>query len=166
MRSLPAPFALAPLEASDFAGPSVHRFTVRIAQDPAKVWDEVNGARPLRWCRALLNITWTSPAPHGVGTTRQALISNGLLIRERFILWEETPSRRVNAFTVVAANLPLFRRFGERYTVVPTDDGGSEFTWELVAESRLPQAVQPIAARLLERTVRGLERDTRRHFGC
>jgi hypothetical protein len=66
----------------------------------------------------------------------------------------------------VATNLPLFKRFGERYTVTPTAGGGSEFLWEFVAEPKGPAPLRTAlfaVARKID--FAALERDTRAYFG-
>lgn len=161
-------FQLASVADADFeAGrPFTHRFTIRSPRSADDVFAEIHGLtgkRPLHWCKGIRRITWTSDAPHGTGSTREVAVSSGLLLRERYFLWDE--ATRVTAFLVESTNLPLFRRFGERYTVTPTSDGGSEFVWEFVAEPRAPRRLQPLLLGFAKRVdFARLERDTRAYF--
>ncbi|MBT1098045.1 SRPBCC family protein [Streptomyces sp. Tu102] len=85
------------------------------------------------WCRGL-TISWTSPRPFGVGTTRQVGVFGALQADERYFLWEEG---RRQAFHITRANLPLFKRFGEYYDIEPRSDTTCRFTWKVAAEPTL-----------------------------
>ena len=64
--------SLEPVDESYFEhAPQRFSHTWSIAQPAENVWAELVGERPLHWCRGL-RITWTSPRPFGVGTTRRA----------------------------------------------------------------------------------------------
>jgi hypothetical protein len=158
-------FPLQPVADADFevGQPFTHRFTVRTKRSASEVFEELHGERPLHWCRGLRRVTWKSPRPFGVGTLREVRAANGLLAQERYIVWDE--ATRVTAFTFVSTNLPLFKRFGERYTVTPTAGGGCEFLWEFVAEPKGPAPLQAAlfaVARKID--FAALERDTRAYF--
>ena len=158
-------FTLRPVADADFevGQPYTHRFTVRTRRSADEVFAELHGDRPLHWCTGIRTVTWTSAAPHGVGATRTVALANGLSVDERYFLWDE--ATRVTAFAVVRANLPLFRRFGERYTVTPTADGGSEFLWEFVVEPKVPGLLKGAVLALVKRLdLARLERDTRAYF--
>jgi hypothetical protein len=99
-----------------------------IDQPAAAVWAELTGDKPLHWCRAL-DISWTSPRPFSVGTTRQAKVLGGILrVQEHFFLWEEGQR---HAFYVTQANAPLFASLAEDYTVEPVADDRCAFTWTI-----------------------------------
>lgn len=158
-------FTLQPVADADFevGQPFTHRFTVRTRRSAGEVFAELHGERPLHWCKGIRRITWTSPTPRAAGATRTVTLGNGLVVHERYFLWDE--ATRVTAFGVESANLPLFRRFGERYTVTPTADGGSEFLWEFVAEPKVPGPLQGAVLALVKRLdLARLERDTRAYF--
>ncbi|NMK62811.1 SRPBCC family protein, partial [Staphylococcus capitis] len=98
-------FKLEPLVESDFnTSDFVYTFSTPLPKDAATVWAELNGESPLHWCKAINQIGWTSPEPRGVGSTRTAKLAlPGAAVNERFIVWEESPERYRNAFTVETA---------------------------------------------------------------
>jgi hypothetical protein len=132
--------------------------TFDIARPAADVWTELTADNPLAWCRILRQITWTSPRPFGVGTTRTARSAGGT-IHEFFFRWEE--GRRMS-FYVLEASAPLYRRFAEDYLVEPASETSCRFTWTIAVEPKpLAQIANPFT-RLLLGT---LLTDTRRHYG-
>lgn len=159
-------FKLQPVVEADFdnGGPNLHRATVTSPRPAAEVWSELHSETPLHWCKGIKRVEWTSPAPRGVGATRQVTVANGLKVQERYFLWQEREDEYLNAFSVEEANLPLFNSFGERYRVVPTATG-SEFTWEFYAEPKGPGPARAVAHKLLARDVAAMERDCRAHLG-
>ncbi|HEX7060283.1 MAG TPA: SRPBCC family protein [Solirubrobacterales bacterium] len=131
-----------------------------IARPAGEVWAELTDENPLAWCRILQRITWTSPRPFGVGTTRTVRALGGLnVLRERFFRWEEG---RRKSFYVVEASTPLARRFAEDYLVEPTSEGSCRFTWTIAMEPRAAVRIANPGNRLLFGT---LFRDTRKHYG-
>ncbi|ORA62590.1 SRPBCC family protein [Mycobacteroides franklinii] len=158
-----ASFKLEPLVESDFSTSDfVYTFSAPLAKDAATVWAELNGESPLHWCKAIKKISWTSPEPRGVGSTRTAqLVVPGTTLYERFILWEESPERYRNAFTVETATFPGTKRFGEYYEVVGTATG-SLFTWSFFIDPSLgfTQYLKPV----IRRGLSGLMTDTQKHF--
>lgn len=156
-------FDLSPVTDADFdpSSPSYHRLVIPANRPAADVWAALHGDAPLSWCRGIKRAVWTSARPHGVGATRTVTLANGLKVNERYFRWEESDELYVNAFSVESSNLPLFRRFGERYTVVPKAIG-SELTWEFVGEPRLPG--KKLFTKVLERDLQKLGSDTEKHF--
>jgi hypothetical protein len=142
-------FATAPVrlkEAFDIPRPAV------------QVWADLTADNPLAWCRILRSVTWTSPRPFGVGTTRTAR-SVGGVINERFFLWEEG---RRKSFFAFEASVPLFRRLAEDYLVEPTSETSCRFTWTIAFEPRPAARIANPVNRLLLGT---LLSDTRKHYG-
>jgi polyketide cyclase/dehydrase/lipid transport protein len=132
--------------------------TFEIPRPAAEVWGELTADNPLAWCRILRGISWTSPRPFGVGTTRTARSVAGT-INERFFIWEEG---RRKSFYVVEATTPLFRRLAENYLVEPTSETACRFTWTIAVEARpLARPAAPVNKLLLGT----LFRDTRKHYG-
>lgn len=155
-------FQLDPVDPTDFDRVPVGVVTARTSAPIDVVWEAVSGAKPLSWCTMLRAVTWTSPAPHGVGTTRTATLGPGVHLKERYIDWHEEPGLRRNAFTVVSSPFPGIARFGERYEVRSTSTG-TEFVWSFLIEPKrgpLTPAVKLLAAT----TVRVMQFDTTRHF--
>jgi hypothetical protein len=133
-----------------------------IARPAEAVWADLTGEDPLAWCRIIDRITWTSPRPFGVGTTREVVALKGLnVFQERFFRWEEG---RRKSFTVVKASAPLVRAFAEDYLVEPAADGAScTFTWTVAYEPSLAgRPGDPVNRRLLS----SLFKDTREHYGA
>lgn len=144
-------FDLAPVRISE---------TFEVPFAATRVWDELTGETPLWWCKLLRSVTWTSPLPFGVGTTRTVrAIANASVLNEYFFRWEE--GRRLS-FYVLEANLPAFRRLAEDYLVEPTSATTCRFTWTIAVESHPLARLADPANRLLLST---LFRDTRRHYG-
>lgn len=127
----------------------------------AQVWADLTRDDTLLWCRATSRVTWTSPRPFGVGTTRTVRLPLGLLaVDERYFRWEEG---RRKSFCVERASLPLFRRFAEDYVIEETSPTTSRLTWTIAAEpypATRPGA--PVNALLF----RSLFKDTQKHFGA
>jgi hypothetical protein len=126
-----------------------------------RVWADLTSDETLAWCRAVSRVTWTSPRPFDVGTTRSVRLRGRLLVvDERYFRWDDG---RRKSFCVVGASLPLFRRFAEDFVVEAIAPGSSRLTWTIAAEpfpATRPGA--PVNALL----ARSLFRDTRRHFGA
>jgi hypothetical protein len=133
--------------------------TFEIARSAEDVWSQLTADGALWWCRILDDVTWTSPRPFGVGTTRTVSSLKGLnVIQEHFFRWEEG---RRKSFYVVAASAPLFKRFAEDYLVEPVSESACRFTWTIAYEPRA--AVRP-GRPLNDRLLRTLFTDSRRHF--
>jgi hypothetical protein len=131
-----------------------------IPRPAAEVWEELTIDNPLSWCRLLRAITWTSPRPFGVGTTRTArTIGNASVIKERFFRWEEGHRQ---SFYAVESSLPGFRRFAEDYLVEPTSGTTCRFTWTIAIEPHPAARLFDSANRVALST---LFRDTRKHYG-
>lgn len=131
-----------------------------IARPAWQVWADLTDSNPLSWCRILQSITWTSPPPYGVGTTRTArALAGASVLNERFFRWEEGTRQ---SFYVVDASTPLFKRFAEDYRLEPTSDTSCQLTWTIAIE---PQAVARIANPGNRMVLTTLFRDTRKHYG-
>lgn len=154
-------FTTQPVEESFFdAAPLRLSESFDIPLAAARVWEDLTVENPLSWCRLLRDITWTSPRPFGVGTTRTArTIGNANVLHERFFRWEEG---RRQSFYVLEANLPIFRRFAEDYLVEPTSETACRFTWTLAIE---PQPAARPANPVNRLMLSTLFRDTRKHYG-
>lgn len=78
-----------------------------------------------RWAPAITRVTWTTPPPFGVGTTRTVEMRGGMVGEEEFIAWEE--GRRM-AFRFTRSNVPV-EAFGEDYLVETTGGGCTRVRW-------------------------------------
>lgn len=126
--------ALEPADAEFLASaPHVFRYQKRFAAPPEKVWESLVSDESLAaWGPMIKDVTWTSPRPFGVGTTRDVTAGIGSVLRERFFRWEDGHRK---SFYAYAAAMPVFKRFAEDYLVEPA---GSEtlFTWTLAIEAK------------------------------
>jgi hypothetical protein len=159
---MPRPwFSTQPVDAAFFDAAPVRIIgAFDIPRTADEVWQDLTAEEPLSWCRLLRGISWTSPRPFGVGTTRTArTISNASVINERFFRWEEG---RRQSFYALESSLPLFRRFAEDYLVEPTSETACRFTWTIAIEPHAATRPANPVNRLLLST---LFRDTRRHYG-
>lgn len=117
-----------------------------------------------RWFPGLRAARWTSPGPHGVGSTRQIALGP-LQVDEEFIVWE--PGERFG-FTFTGANLPGTRAGVELVELVPVDDGrrtrvSYTFSVEPVGVPRVVGArLTPVVRGLLGGGLRGLDREVQR----
>jgi hypothetical protein len=131
-----------------------------IPRTAPEIWGDLTTDNPLWWCRFLRGITWTSPRPFGVGTTRTTrTIGNASVINERFFRWEEG---RRQSFYVLESKRAFFRRLAEDYLVEPTSEKACRSTWTIAIEPRPAARPTNPLTRLLLST---LFRDTRRHYG-
>ena len=137
------------LESADagFLGsaPHVFRYEKHFEATPEQVWESLQSDKSLAaWGNTVGSVTWTSPRPFGVGTTREVGLGPNK-VREHFFRWDEGSGY---SFYVTEANVPLFRRFAEDYGVEP-DGTGTRFTWVVAIEPigllRLPfKALAPV----------------------
>ena len=154
-------FHLTPCDATFFtSAPERLVDTMEIGRPAADVWAELTSDSTLSWCRALSGVTWTSPRPFGVGTTRTVRTPLSLLqLKEVYFRWDEG---RRKSFYVAEATAPLFRTFAEDYLVEEVSPSRCRFTWTVAVA--VPTAARP--GNPVNRAItRSLFRDTRRHFG-
>jgi hypothetical protein len=126
-----------PLEPADddifTSAPHVFRYQKRFAATPAQVWEQLTSDVSLAaWGPSIKKVTWTSPRPFGVGTTRDVEAPGGSTMRERYFRWNEGKS---HAFYVYESTLPILRRFAEDYIVEPDGDQ-TLFTWVVAIEPK------------------------------
>jgi len=126
-----------PLEPADdefFASaPHVFRYQKRFAATPEQVWEQlISDVSLAAWGPSIKKVTWTSPRPFGVGTTREVVAPGGSTMRERYFRWDGGKS---HAFYVYESTLPILRRFAENYIVEP-DGNETMFTWVVAIEAK------------------------------
>ena len=127
-------YALEPADADFFdSAPHVFTYQKRFAAPPERVWTQLTSdASIAAWGPAIKEVTWTSPRPFGVGTTREVTAPGGARLRERFFRWDEG-SR--HSFACYESTLPLFKRFAEDY-IGEGDGADTLFTWTLAIEPK------------------------------
>jgi hypothetical protein len=140
------------------SAPSRFVDTIEVALPAERVWAELTRDGTLDWCRGL-DITWLSPRPFGVGTTRQAKLLGVLLrVQEEYFIWEEGHRK---AFYVTAVRPGAYRRSAEDYVVDALGPDRCRLTWTLAFElTWLGQLNAPLSGPVIRR----MFADTRRHF--
>ncbi|WP_203338683.1 SRPBCC family protein [Nocardioides limicola] len=161
-------FDLAPIDLGFFTdAPISYRMDVHLPVAPAVAWGELTRQNTLDWCRVIRKIEFTSPAPYGVGTTRQAALGPGFVsLSEVFFDWNEDAEagRYRNAFQVERSTVPGMKRFGELTEVQPAEVG-CRLIWTFALE--LPSNAAPVtafSAPTAAKVFRTVENDTIRHF--
>lgn len=77
------------------------------------------------WFKDFVACRFTSPPPHGVGTTRDVELK-ALTVKERFLVYE--PGKRLS-FCIYASTLPMVREMAEDMVLTPCGDNQTRFTW-------------------------------------
>ena len=84
----------------DFVDSARYRFvsTVDLASTPKQLFEVLAEADSWsRWATAIADVTWTSPQPYGVGTTRTVTMRGGAVNDAEFVAWERFSHMRVSA---------------------------------------------------------------------
>lgn len=133
---------------------------VTVNRSAADVWAELTEDNPMApYCRAITDITWTSPRPFGVGTTRTTRVLGGLFkLDEVYPHWED---ERRKVFVGVRTIPPVMRRVAEEYLVEPVDDASCRFRWTAVWE---PSVLGRPLGFVGKAVFASIARDLRRHF--
>lgn len=102
--------------------------SVDLAITPAQLFEVLADAESWpRWATVITRVTWTSPEPRGVGTTRLVHMRGGLAGDEEFLVWE--PNTRM-AFRFNSCTTGAVAAFAEDYRVEETPEG-CRLTWTL-----------------------------------
>ena len=125
---------------ADLARTSRHAFVnvVEIDAPAEKVFPLLTGDRFEEWLPDLKGMTWTSPAPHGVGSTREVHLK-ALSVKERILAWEE--GRRFG-FVIESITLPLVRWMTEDMRLEPR--GGRACTLHYTVRYEPARWVRPV----------------------
>ncbi|MGK3992446.1 SRPBCC family protein [Sorangium sp. So ce1024] len=154
------------LEAADLDFTRHAPFRIEVASllqaPPDRVFNVFAKPEGMRdWIVGFVGCTWTSPEPHGVGSTRE-LELNAITFREHFIGWE--PGRRF-CFAIDATTLPLMRRMVEDIQLEPSGANATLLRWTVHYEPRLlVRAIHPIARRLISEGYRASAERLSRYF--
>ena len=152
-----------------FVDSAPYRFvsTVDLAITPEQVFEVLGDADSWpHWATVITKVTWTSPEPRGVGTTRTVHMRGGIVGDEEFLAWE--PFRHV-AFRFNEASTTSIAAFAEDYRVVETP-GGCHLTWVMAMKpngtaARLGMSLgRPVMGRLFQRFLHNLRRYTDQRF--
>ncbi len=120
------------------AAPAVFSNSVDIALTPEELFEVLARADTWpRWASVITDVEYTSPEPHGVGTTRVVTMRGGIVGDEEFLAWE--PGRHL-AFRFNASSTSALSAFLEDYRIEPTATG-CRLTWTLAQELAGPSRV-------------------------
>ncbi|HEX2285798.1 MAG TPA: SRPBCC family protein [Mycobacterium sp.] len=119
--------------------------SVDLAITPAQLWQVLEEAESWPRWSPLTKMTWTSPAPFGVGTTRAIEMRGGALAVEEVIAWK--PHTHM-AFRMNKSSFHRERASVEEHRIEPTPSG-CRLTWTLAHDPKDP----PLLARLIARPV-------------
>src|SRR4051812_21547395 len=145
----------------DFISEAPFRFvsTVDLAITPEQVFEVLADAQSWpHWATVITKVTWTSPAPYGVGTTRTVHMRGGIVGDEEFLSWE--PHSHM-AFRFNQASTTSIAAFAEDYWVVPTATG-CNLTWVMAMKpsgvaARLGMTLgRPVMARTFQKFLNNL----------
>jgi hypothetical protein len=131
-----------------FTETAPYRFTdsVDLAITPEQLFEVLADAESWpRWASVITNVTWTSPEPRGVGTTRTVDMRGGIVGDEEYLVWE--PFTRM-AFRFNECSTRAVAAFAEDYRVevIP---GGCRMTWTLAQKPARPAKFAMFVARPL-----------------
>jgi Polyketide cyclase / dehydrase and lipid transport len=154
----------------DFVDTARHRFvsTVDLAITPEQLFEVLSEADSWsRWATALADVTWTSPKPYGVGTTRTVTMRGGAVNDAEFLAWERCSHM---AFRLNQSTSKGLAAFVEDYQVqeIPS---GCHITWTVGITprgltTRFGMFVsRPVMARVFQRFAGNLRRYTDDRFG-
>jgi hypothetical protein len=144
----------------DFIDNAPFRFrnSVDLAITPEQLFEVFGDAESWpRWASVITKVTWTSPEPRGVGTTRLVEMRGGIVGDEEFLSWE--PFTRM-AFRFNECSTRAVAAFAEDYRVEAIP-GGCRLTWTMAQKPAGPArlamfAVAPLLNLGLRRFLRNL----------
>jgi carbon monoxide dehydrogenase subunit G len=155
----------------DFIDTAPFRFisTVDLTIAPEQLFEVLDDAESWpQWATAITKVTWTSPQPHGIGTTRTVDMRGGIVGDEEFLAWE--PHSHM-AFRFNEASTASIAAFAEDYRVVPTAAGCS-LTWVMAMKpnglaARLGMSLgRPVMSWMFQRFLHNLRSYTEKRFAA
>lgn len=110
------------------------------------------------WAPPIKKVTWTSPQPFNVGTTRIVDLAGGMLGDEEFLLWE-MPQRM--AFRFNRCNQKYLKAFGEHYEVTDLGNNRCHLVWTVGMEQSgfmglMSPLITPVLGWAMQRLLNGL----------
>ncbi|OBI52719.1 SRPBCC family protein [Mycobacterium sp. E787] len=142
--------------------------SVDLAITPEQLFEVLADAESWpRWAPVITKVTWTSPEPRRVGTTRTVDMRGGMVGNEEFLAWE--PFTRM-AFRFNECSTQAVAAFAEDYRVEPTP-GGCRLTWIMAQKPAGPAWLALVVARpllnlVLRRFLRNLRSYTDTRFAA
>jgi hypothetical protein len=148
--------------------PVVLRNSVDLAITPEQLFEVLCDAQAWpQWASVITKVTWTSPEPRGVGTTRVVEMRGGIIGDEEYLAWE--PFTHM-AFRFNECSTKAIAAFAEDYRVevIP---GGCRLTWTMAQKpagaARLVTVLTaPLLNLGLRRFLSNLRRYTDRRFAA
>ena len=153
----------------DFIAHAPFRYvsTVDLAITPEQLFEVLADAESWpQWATVITKVTWTSPEPRGVGTTRTVNMRGGIVGDEEFLAWE--PFTHM-AFRFNEASTGSIGAFAEDYRVVPTADG-CNLTWVMAMKAngvaaRIGMSLgRPVMARMFQKFLYKLRDYTNKRY--
>ncbi|WP_085995736.1 SRPBCC family protein [Nocardia transvalensis] len=123
-----------------FAATAPHRYSnsVELNITPEQVFEVLADASAWpKWATVITGVTWTSPEPRGIGTTRTVRMRAGIVGNEEFLAWE--PYAHM-AFRFNESSVRGITAFAEDYRIVPTATG-CRLTWTMAMAGDRPTSV-------------------------
>jgi Polyketide cyclase / dehydrase and lipid transport len=149
------------VDADAVPGRYLFRNSVDLAITPEQLFEALGDAESWpRWASVITKVTWTSPEPRGVGTTRTVDMRGGIVGKEEFLAWE--PFTRM-AFRFNECSTKAVAAFAEDYRVevIP---GGCQLTWTMAQKPAGPaRLAMPVVGPLLNLGLRRFLRNLRRY---
>lgn len=141
--------------------PHAFRNSVDLAITPEQLFEVLSDAESWpRWASVITKVTWTSPEPRGVGTTRTVEMRGGIVCNEELLAWE--PFSHM-AFRFNECSTQAVAAFAEDYRVevIP---GGCRLTWTMAQKpAGLSRLAMPLVGPLLNLGLRRFLRKLRSH---
>jgi carbon monoxide dehydrogenase subunit G len=153
----------------DFIDRAPFRFvsTVDLAITPEQLFEVLADETSWpHWATVITDVEWTSPEPHGVGTTRTVSMRGNIVGHEEFLSWEPF-SHMAFRFNTTTSN--AITAFAEDYRVVETAQG-CHLTWVMAIEpsglaGRVGMLVgRPVLAWMFQRFLHNLRRYTDQRY--
>ncbi|HET6734353.1 SRPBCC family protein [Mycobacterium sp.] len=119
--------------------------SVDLAITPAQLWQVLEEAESWPLWSPLTRMTWTSPAPFRLGSTRAIEMRNGGAALEEVIAWQ--PHSHM-AFRMNKSSFARERASVEEHRIEPTPQG-CRLTWTLAHDPQNP----PLLARIIAKRV-------------
>lgn len=119
----------------DFIDTAPFRFvsTVDLAITPEQLFEVLADAQSWpHWATVITEVTWTSPEPRDIGTTRTVKMRGGIVGDEEFLAWK--PYSHM-AFRFNEASTGSIAAFAEDYRVVRTP-AGCHLTWVMAMKPK------------------------------
>ncbi|MDF2823570.1 MAG: hypothetical protein K0R68_978 [Mycobacterium sp.] len=143
--------------------------TVDLAITPEQLFDVLADETSWpQWATVITQVDWTSPQPHGVGTTRTVHMRGFIVGHEEFLAWE--PFAHM-AFRFNEANTTSIAAFAEDYRIVETATG-CHLTWVMAMKPNGWAATvgmtlgRPVMSWLFQRFLHNLRRYTDREYAA